>query len=56
MSGDRFSNISEEELQKIIYEKNAKNTHKSTTFSWNCFTNYYAEKKILVDVKNISKG
>ena len=51
----RFAEISEAELAKIIYDKNAKNTHKATLFAWSVFQNYLNEKNIEIIPEEIGK-
>ena len=55
MEAVRYATVGEKELDAIIYEKDAKNTHKATLFSWNCFLSYLKEKNIVIDVEKITK-
>ena len=50
----RFSNVSEEELRKLVKEKDAKRTGKATGQSWRTFESYSEEKSIVFDINTVS--
>ena len=51
----RFSTVSDEDLEKLIQEKDAKNTKRVISVQYNIFEQYCKEKKINMDIQTIEK-
>ena len=43
-------------FERILHERNAKNTHKSTLFSWNCLQSYLKEKGNNTDISLLTSA
>ena len=51
----RFASLSEEEIENIISDKDAKRTKKATEQSWSVLKSYCEEKQIDLNIHNITK-
>ena len=50
-----FADVSEEDIDFLISEKDAKHTKKATEQSWRVLTSYCEEKSITLNIETVSK-